>query len=153
MPEIRIQVTEDLNRRLKTARVDVQSVCQRALLDAAKREESRRERAEGSPGDVAPVDLTDERDESVLEADGYAAGMAWATTASSFDLAKLFEPDGVEHDQVQVSREDGSLHRALELAGVRSDSETNRVLSMDDPWGRGFLRACRACRDVEQPLG
>lgn len=153
MPDIRIQVTDELNRRLEAAGIDVDAVCQRALLDAVRREESRRQRAEGAPGDVAPVDLTDERDESVLEADGYAAGLAWAETATSFDLAKMFEPDGVERDQVQVSREDGSLHRALELAGVRSDSETNRVLSMDDPWGRGFLRACRACRDVEQPLG
>lgn len=153
MPDIRMQVTDELNRRLEAAGIDVDAVCQRALLDAVRREESRRKRVEDTPGDVAPVDLTDERDESVLEADGYAAGMAWAETATSFDLAKMFEPDGVERDQVQVSREDGSLHLALEQAGVRSDSETNRVLSMDDPWGRGFLRACRACRDVEQPLG
>jgi hypothetical protein len=153
MPTITIDVTEDLIRRLETTGVDVEPVCQRALLEAVRREESRQGREQGSVGETPTADLTDDRDESVLEADGYAAGMAWAETASSFDLATMFEPDGVEHDQVQVSREQGSLHRALELAGVRSDSETNRVLSMDDPWGRGFLRACRACRDVEQPLG
>lgn len=153
MPDITIQVTEELNRRLEVARVDVDSVCRQALLDAVQRRESRRERAEGVLDNVAPVDQTDERDESVLEADGYAAGMAWAETVSSFDLAALFEPDGVERDEVRVSREHGSLHRALELAGIRSDSETNRVLSMDDPWGRGFLRASRSRRDAEQPLG
>ena len=153
MPDITIRVTEDLSQRLDAAKVDVEDVCQRALLEAVQRGESRMTRQQGSGGKVAPVDLTDERDESVLEADGYAAGMAWADTASSFALAVLFDPDGSEQDYVQVSQEHGSLHRALELAGVRSDSETNRVLSMDDPWGRGFLRACRSRRDVEQPLG
>jgi hypothetical protein len=153
MPDITIHVTDNLNRRLVEAGIEIDAVCQRALLEAVRREESRREHEHGTAGEASSIVLTDERDEHVQEAEGYAAGMAWAESASSFDLAALFEPDGQEHDQVQVSQEHGSLHRALEVAGVRSDSETNRVLSMDDPWGRGFLRACRACRDAERPLG
>lgn len=153
MPDITIRVTQDLKHRLEAARVAVEPVCQRALVEALLREEARQGREQSAAGTAATADLTGERDESVLEAEGYAAGMVWAKTASSFDLLALFEGDGNEQDRVQVSREHGSLYRALELAGVRLDSETNRVLTSDDPWGRGFLRACWARRDVEQPLG
>lgn len=152
MPKLNVYVSDALATRIREAGISVSGVCQRALEEEVRRVETRRvaqpavlqmaERFRAARTDVRPDDL-------VRESEGYRAGATWAANvASSHELAELA---GVG-DEVPVSREQGSLYEALAAAGLSTDSETNRVLSTNDPWSRGFLRACRELWQQVQPL-
>ena len=147
MPRFEVYVSDDLAIRLQRTGVIVPAVCEHALADEVRRREASLAPtfAPGltGPGTIRPDDMA-------RESAGHAAGVHWASTvALSHEVAAIMATGGVG---VAVSREQEDLCDILARAGLRADSETNRVLSKDDPWARGFLRACRERWDELQPM-
>jgi hypothetical protein len=147
MPTIEVDVSDELAMRIERTGIVVSDVCQHALADEVRRREARPAPTAAptsmDPGTVRPDDMA-------RESAGHAAGRHWASTvASSHEVAAMMATGNVG---VAVSREQEDLCDILARAGLRADSETNRVLSDDDPWARGFLRACRERWEELQPL-
>ena len=154
MPKLNVYVSESLSARIREAGIAVSAACQRALEEEVRRVEAHRaadervrrmaERFRSTRSEVRP-------DDTVRESEGYTAGMEWASNVAT--MHELASVAGARGDrEVHVFRELGSLDQALANAGVGTDSETNRVLSPDDPWSRGFLKACQEMWRRVQPL-
>jgi len=154
MPMLNVYVSDDLAARIRETGISASSICQRALESGVREVEERRAQS-GPPRDPAHREpVADTRpDDLSRESEGFDAGLHWATNvALSHELAAIAGEGAMDGDEVPVSREQGGLYDILARAGLSADSETNRVLSPGDPWGRGFLRACREIWMQVQPL-
>ena len=156
MPKLNVYVPDALAERIRITGVSVSPICQRAL-----EQEVRRVEAWQRANDVAlriaerfaAIQEDPDPDDVVRESEGYAAGTHWARdVASSQELAELGGVGIHGGTNVPVNRGQPVLYQILTEAGLSSDSETNRVLSTTDPWGRGFLRACQDLWRQVQPL-
>ncbi len=156
MPKINVYVSDALAERIRIAGVAISPVCQRALEEEVRRIEAQRSADEIVIQMVKRFRSTEgltDPDDVARDADGYAAGTHWALhVASSFELAELAGIGTHGSEQIPVNRAQAGLYEILAEAGFSSDSETNRVLSASDPWGRGFLRACQELWQRVQPL-
>ena len=156
MPKLNVYVSEGLAKRVKAAGLSVSAACQRALEEEVRKVEAKKEadervhrmaeRFREHLGSSRPND-------DAREADGYEAGLDWATNhASIAELSAVARMCDAGVVDVQAFREMGTLDAALAAAGFDTDSETTRTLSWNDPWGRGFMRASQQMWRQVQPL-
>ena len=156
MPKLNVYVSESLSARIRDAGVAVSATCQRALEEEVRRIDAQRaadERVRRMADRLRTLRITQRPDDDERESDGHTAGLDWATNVATIhELTEVVKAGEVGHFELPVGRDSGSLERVLADAGVPSDSETQRVVSTLDPWGRGFLQACQEMWHKVRPL-
>lgn len=156
MPKLNVYVSDSLAERIRNTNIAVSSVCQRALEQEVRRMEALRTASDVAINIVERLRMNESRpdsDDSMRESEGYEVGTRWARdVASSLELAALGGAGFHPGEQIPVDRSRQELYRLLSDAGLHTDSETNLVLSPSDPWGRGFLRACKDLWQQVEPL-
>ena len=153
MPKLNVYVSESLGKRIHEAGIAVSATCQRALEEEVRRVEATlvaNERIRLMAQRLKAGFVSHRPDDLVRETEGHTVGVHWATNEAS--LTELSAVANATTPDLLVNRQSGSLDLVLSEAGFSTDSETNRTLSMDDPWGRGFLRACQEMWREVQPL-
>jgi post-segregation antitoxin (ccd killing protein) len=153
MPKLNVYVSESLGKRIREAGIAVSATCQRALEEEVRRVEATlaaNERVRLMAQRLKAGFVSHRPDDLVRETEGHAVGVHWATHEAT--LAELSSVANANTPEVLVNRRSGSLDRVLSDAGFSTDSETNRTLTVEDPWCRGFLRACQEMWREVQPL-